>query len=337
MTNAKAGPGRPSSARSPYPGIDSRIGGASPFDKTAKNVSQTLLKPNLNITESAIDIVNDVVNALDGQGALEDAPNTQLSLHLTNLPTGIVEKEAAVPETRGDAEPSDSFLTERLRNLSKLTGYKVTGKDEFVLQQTIPKNVADTSIYRYMTSTQKSRFAELKERGSIKMLQLENNDIAIKTYEDSCTFIEDIRQEIHKLHELSQDKAMRLLKQVMLGAVQQHKLLTNYKVTVTKLQDEQVSLRQQKNADALKCQSPARDLDSDPQVQALKANLRKALARNTTLVAKLEEYAERIKEYKRQERQLAREERNQIQDGVPNEQLSYIKASPRRAQRTRSN
>lgn len=169
------------------------------------------------------------------------------------------------------------------------------------------------------------------------MLQLENNDIAIKTYEDSCTFIEDIRQEIHKLHELSQDKAMRLLKQVMLGAVQQHKLLTNYKVTVTKLQDEQVSLRQQKNADALKCQSPARDLDSDPQVQALKANLRKALARNTTLVAKLEEYAERIKEYKRQERQLAREERNQIQDGVPNEQLSYIKASPRRAQRTRSN
>lgn len=337
MTNAKAGPGRPSSARSPYPGIDSRIGGGSPFDKTAKSVSQTLLKPNLNITESAIDIVNDVVNALDGQGALEDAPNTQLSLHLTNLPTGIVEKEAAVPETRGDAEPSDSFLTERLRNLSKLTGYKVTGKDEFVLQQTIPKNVADTSIYRYMTSTQKSRFAELKEGGSIKMLQLENNDIAIKTYEDSCTFIEDIRQEIHKLHELSQDKAMRLLKQVMLGAVQQHKLLTSYKVTVTKLQDEQVSLHQQKNADALKCQSPARDLDSDPQVQALKANLRKALARNTTLVAKLEEYAERIKEYKRQERQLAREERNQIQDGVPNEQLSYIKASPRRAQRTRSN
>ncbi|EFO62501.1 Spindle pole protein, putative [Giardia lamblia P15] len=331
ITNPKTGPGRPSSARSPYPGIDSRIGGASPFDKTAKSVSQTLLKPNLDITESAIDIVNDVVNALDGQGALEDAPDTQLNLHITNLPTGIIEKEATGPGVRGDTEPSDSFLTERLRSLSRLTGYRVTGKDEFILQQTIPKNVADTSIYRYMTNTQKSRFAELKEGSSTKMLQLESNDIVIKTYEDSCAFIEDIRQEIHELHELSQDKIMRLVKQVMLGAIQQHKLLTNYKITITKLQDEQAIPNQQKTADTLECQSPTRNLDSDPQVQTLKANLRKALARNATLVAKLEEYAERIKEYKRQEKQLARAEKEQIQDGALNEQLSYIKASPRRA------
>ncbi|EET01788.1 Spindle pole protein, putative [Giardia duodenalis ATCC 50581] len=331
ISNPRTGPGRPSSARSPYPGIDSRIGGASPFDKAVRSTSQTLLKPNLNITESAIDIVNDVVNALDEQGALEDAPNTQLNRHLANLATDLMDKESGGPGTRNDAEPSESFMTERLRNLSRLSGYKIAGKEEFILQQTIPKNVADTSIYRYMTNTQKSRFAESKDESSMKILQPEGNNIMIKTYEDSCAFVEDIRQSLSELRGLSPNEIICLLKQVMLGAIQQHKLLTSYRAA-NKLQDEQATTQLQQNADELECQSPTRNSDTDLQVQTLKANLRKALTRNATLVAKLEEYAERIKEYKRQEKQLAKigKEREQVQHNVPKEQLSYIKASPRR-------
>lgn len=337
ISNPKTGPGRPSSARSPYPGIESRIGGASPFDKTIKGVPQNILNQNPNITESAIDIVNDVVNALGGHKTHEDAPSAQLALTVANMATSPADKEDAGLGAYSDVEPSESFMTERLRNLSKLPGYKATGREEFILQQTIPRDVTDTSVYRYMTNTQKSRFAELREGDFTKITHPGGNDIEVETYEDSCMFIEDIRQSLRDLQKLSHGEVMRLLKQVMLGAVQQHKLITNYKNTVVKLQEELAENSQRRSAGAHEPQSPTGSPDLDTQVRTLKANLRKALARNTTLVAKLEEYAERIKEYKRHEMHLAKlekereREKDLTQCNSPEEQQAYIKASPRRS------